>query len=1454
MFSFILAAQPLFSGLLIVNGETAPNNDYAPNRSYTEVASYSSTYYNTVNGLTGDPLLEGLATLSKNKHRYYNTYEEVWGAASISDANPKNSKNEIIDFYTGVPISNAHNAQVWNREHVWSKSLSGNLYKTTEDKDRGAGADIHHIRPSIDNINSSRGNRRYGNTDESNPKYYSFANDKISTSSSDTLWGYTSSEAFEPLNRVKGDIARIIMYMYMHYSTEVGANASHSYAGNLVITNIIYTSSDTADQETREQAAWDLLIEWNELDGVDEFEMSRNNYCASITGLRNPFVDHPEYAKKIWDPTYSKDSDNTNPGDGSGGSSTPTTPNTTPPQPAEDVMPVIPTEPVVTLKPVHKMYEYEFTQQTFFDNKATALGDRNWTANLSLSQYSVYGYESGKGQSFGLDPNYDYSENTDGFSGAKITVTTPFNEITSIYIYTCGGDAEYGRVEFYVGSDKPYVASKKLTDSIEEYRYYPSQDFPDGLSGRVSFHFIQTSVEENQKNFYISKIKIGYTEYVEEKHYCNFKKTDGTYNFESADNGHWIVCVDCGRGTEIKPHSFAYVSQGPATCTEDEYLFGQCICGATHMKAGIPALGHDIAIDEAIPATCTNPGLTQGQHCARCNDESQRVEQTEIAPTGHKYSKTTIAPTCTEQGYAAHICSKCNHEYHDTYKDPLGHRYGTKTTKPTCTEQGYTTLTCSRCSHAYKTNYTAATGHNYVGTVTKAKCETQGYTTYKCSKCKDTYVSNYVSALGHSTVPIEGKAATCKSTGLTTGSKCTVCRKVVTSQKTIPMLPHTEETISGKNATCTADGLTNGTKCSVCKVILEEQQVIPALGHTLVTTKGTPATCTKDGKTDGVKCSSCTYVESTQQTIPAIGHLTVIDPRVEPDCVNTGLKEGSHCSHCNEVFTAQEVIPALGHNYKQEVHDATCEERGYTLFSCLDCTYTYKDNYSNALNHDIIIDAGYAKTCTTDGLTDGEHCSRCTYKIDQIVIPASHAEEITVPGTPATCTTPGVTSGAICSICGEELSDAGNIIPALGHKPVIDQAVAATCLKSGLSVGSHCSECNEVLLSQTIVPALGHKEEVLQGVNPTCTNTGLTQGTHCSTCKEVLTPQEVIPALNHDIIIDQAVNATCLTDGLTEGEHCSRCDYIINQQIVYALGHSEVIDQAIDPTCTSTGLTQGSHCENCTHVFTIQTIVPALGHTEVVSPYVEPTCENDGLTQGTHCSTCLTALMEQEVIPALGHKYDTEVVDVKCMEDGYTIYTCSVCSHTYEDNFVYSVGHFLIDVNGSNPTCTETGLTAGSYCEECKEFVVPQEIIPALGHTEVVVGTPTLPTCTTAGVAADVTCSVCNEVLYHAGDNIPALGHDIVIDYAVEPTCTETGLTEGEHCTRCEYKVAQETIASSGHEYETYSVPASCTQNGYTLHVCSVCEYTYEDNIIDASTHIPNLVFIKGAASTCEES
>ena len=66
-------------------------------------------------------------------------------------------------------------------------------------------------------------------------------------------------------------------------------------------------------------------------------------------------------------------------------------------------------------------------------------------------------------------------------------------------------------------------------------------------------------------------------------------------------------------------------------------------------------------------------------------------------------------------------------------------------------------------------------------------------------------------------------------------------------------------------------------------------------------------------------------------------------------------------------------------------------------------------------------------------------------------------------------------------------------------------------------------------------------------------------------------------------------------------------------------------------------------------------------------------------------------------------------------------------------------------------------------------------------------------------------------------DGAVCFTHTDVIDVAVSPTCTETGLTEGKHCSVCgEVLVAQETVDTLDHNYESTVTPPTATEDGYT--------------------------------------
>ena len=146
---------------------------------------------------------------------------------------------------------------------------------------------------------------------------------------------------------------------------------------------------------------------------------------------------------------------------------------------------------------------------------------------------------------------------------------------------------------------------------------------------------------------------------------------------------------------------------------------------------------------------------------------------------------------------------------------------------------------------------------------------------------------------------------------------CTECEEELSREtKIIAKIAHTEEAVPGKPATCTETGLTEGTKCSVCGDVLKAQEEIPALGHKEEVIKGKTATCTEKGLTDGTKCSVCGDVLKAQEEIPALGHKEEVVKGKAATCTEKGLTDGTKCSVCGDVLKAQEEISMLPHNYE----------------------------------------------------------------------------------------------------------------------------------------------------------------------------------------------------------------------------------------------------------------------------------------------------------------------------------------------------------------------------------------------------------------------------------------------------------------------------------------------------------------------------------------------------------
>ena len=230
---------------------------------------YTGNYtYEILSEKNDKELLTSLRTLMKDTHTGKSNYDDCRDLPTYMDC--QNGDGKVVLLYSSVAVDAKEDwasdgSNGWNREHVWPQSLGG--FKTS-----GAGADLHHVRPADAKINSTRNNNKYGNVSGGNPA----PGTKLVNSMSGGTHG---GGYFEPLDNVKGDVARICLYVYARYGAEITECSN--------ITNVFQSV--------------DVLLEWCALDPVDTWEMSRNDVIDSVQGNRNVFIDYPEYAWMIFD-------------------------------------------------------------------------------------------------------------------------------------------------------------------------------------------------------------------------------------------------------------------------------------------------------------------------------------------------------------------------------------------------------------------------------------------------------------------------------------------------------------------------------------------------------------------------------------------------------------------------------------------------------------------------------------------------------------------------------------------------------------------------------------------------------------------------------------------------------------------------------------------------------------------------------------------------------------------------------------------------------------------------------------------------------------------------------------------------------------------------------------------------------------------------------------------------
>jgi endonuclease I len=242
------------------------------------------SYYSDVDlTLTGQDLYNALQ-IKISQHNQNFTYGDARDVLVFTDENPENTANVLLVYGYNDNDGNCTtdrsrnkngfggNVCEYNREHVFARSNSNPSMEfngSTNNQSTGIVADPHNIRASDQQMNNNKGSKKFQNGSGNA--------------------GNVGSGNWYPGDEWKGDVARMMMYMYTRYGDQClpSLNGFGSLQGG---TQMLQT-----------------YLQWNADDPVNDYEDQRNDFLQGAYGNRNPFIDNPALATIIWGGAVAED-------------------------------------------------------------------------------------------------------------------------------------------------------------------------------------------------------------------------------------------------------------------------------------------------------------------------------------------------------------------------------------------------------------------------------------------------------------------------------------------------------------------------------------------------------------------------------------------------------------------------------------------------------------------------------------------------------------------------------------------------------------------------------------------------------------------------------------------------------------------------------------------------------------------------------------------------------------------------------------------------------------------------------------------------------------------------------------------------------------------------------------------------------------------------------------------
>ncbi|MCB1055456.1 MAG: endonuclease [Acidobacteria bacterium] len=270
-------------------------------------------YYDTADATDAASLRQTLHDIIKDHtwHPYTGTTTDTWDILNAADEDP-NDSGRILDLYKNASyVKIAGGTGAYNREHSWPKSygfpdLVDFNYPYT---------DCHHLFAADVTYNAERANKPFRWCDAGCTEWPTDFNDGrgggsgVYPGNSNWTTGDFTQGTWEPWDGRKGDVARALLYMDVRYE-----GGFHGITGfpepDLILTDseaLIDASNTGSNESVGYMGLLSVLLQWHQLDPPDAGERHRNDVVYGFQGNRNPFVDHPEWVRCVFEDVCTTD-------------------------------------------------------------------------------------------------------------------------------------------------------------------------------------------------------------------------------------------------------------------------------------------------------------------------------------------------------------------------------------------------------------------------------------------------------------------------------------------------------------------------------------------------------------------------------------------------------------------------------------------------------------------------------------------------------------------------------------------------------------------------------------------------------------------------------------------------------------------------------------------------------------------------------------------------------------------------------------------------------------------------------------------------------------------------------------------------------------------------------------------------------------------------------------------